>query len=717
MSESSKSGVNAIAPFSVDPSEKVAGLSDRPNQTGVYGASGLSAQELKKHFDLYSDKIAEKVNEIIEALSTGNGDYLSIGENFSLYDLVASFEDGSWAGKFQIGPPASSAKTNLLAFLNGLIASISALQENGSVKTEKIADLAVTTAKIADEAVTSEKLSSVVQEKIAGAFKKVSYDSKTGDLTFTDNNDEKIKVELPLERLVKEGYYDKDSQTIVLTLDNGDPLEISLSNIVGSIIDSVGTNNIQNKAVTTDKLADEAVTTEKIADSAVKSEKIADQAVTGKKIANYTVSSMNLKDNSIGYPKLESGTTRTDLKKSFSNASYDGHELKLTPNEGAITTIVLPLNELEKRVETLEGLTLIKVTDDTVAYEKVVPADVGTRAAINKVGCVSYKSRNICVADRRVDLTGENYYSLNLGTYEAGEYYLSLISNVLGVYEYALNSDYFYYSFIEDTTFKLPSESEVWLEIPSENYVMSNGVHLSGEIEGIMICPADEEDRSYEPFFEGHVKPTRIESWSRGSNNLCVNDGPETLVNEWSYTRELATLGPGKYYLRVYTNNLYNYYESAIRTSTDEVKGSFDINYGFEFELSTEAVVYLDLPSVEEVEGMPDGRINGEIVGIMICYASDEDNSYKPYAPVKLISTFEIPEAIRNRPDYGTDGCYIDFDRKVWVGAEGAETSIAQYLSSYKKYFYMDVQPGGTLKFINDGSNDVPSTVTYVKKL
>jgi hypothetical protein len=948
MSESSKSGVNAIGELSVALSEKVAGLSDRPNQTGVYGASGLTAQGLKNHFDLYSDKIAEKVNEIIDKLSNGNGDYLSISteKELSLYDLVASFEDGSWAGKFQIKPPASE-KTNLLAFLNGLNASISALQKDGSVSTEKIANQAVTSEKIdenllndlrqsfsnvtftkgdrtfkfyrndgktdtwialnlqgmvfedelkgfindivydtgeykltfkrkegedieidlpietlvlsveyvsaskslritlknenvievslgdiisglvnysdilhttgtSDNKVMSQKavtdalknvdgkhinlvrvdkvidyntgtiiptlkierengdfvgiaLDDLIPSKIKESFSDVSYEESTGKLKFTGNDGKTSKtVDLPLELLVSSGEYNSDTKQIELTLANKtDVIRIDLKDLADKIDvqikdGSITTSKIADEAVTEDKIADDAVATnydadgnvanskikkdavytEAIRDKTVTSEKIADQAVTGEKIANYTVSAMNLNDNVIGYSKLQSGTTRADLQNSYSNASHDGHELKLTPNEGKITTIVLPLDELEKRVETLEGLTLAKITDNTVAYEKVVPANVGSRAAINKVGGMSYKSRNICVADGPATLENETSYYRNLGTYGPGRYYIEVIGNLINVGTYLFFPSGMEfpngYGYIE-----LDAESEIDLQIDANSLMGGEEDELiSGTITGIMLCPEDEEDKSYEPYFEGvkYVKPTSIESCGKNlaykqygitssgagvSSTMLIGDGTRKVCGSLIPVKAGEKYALSKTYADPNSEFRWFFFDrEPILNETKSIGGNYQQSLSKYVITIPDNATYLYVRWTSNEEEFPCGDVQIEF--------GDKVTEYKPYS-AEPIDTFEIPEAIRNLPGYGigksaTECNYIDFDDKTFVyeydivdgeikPIESTKTDISSYLPNYLKYFYMDVEPGGTLKFINDGSNDVPSTVTYVKKL
>lgn len=66
----------------------------------------------------------------------------------------------------------------------------------------------------------------------SGSINNIKYDADAGDLILYFNNGASVKVELPLERLVGEGYYDEESRTIRLSLDGGDELVIPVGDLV-----------------------------------------------------------------------------------------------------------------------------------------------------------------------------------------------------------------------------------------------------------------------------------------------------------------------------------------------------------------------------------------------------------------------------------------------------------------------------------------------------
>ena len=80
----------------------VQALADRPNLVQQYGVGGLSAMQLKLHFDKLADFLADKINEIHGALSSDKAaDYIRVAldeyEIECLGDLVKALSDGTFA--------------------------------------------------------------------------------------------------------------------------------------------------------------------------------------------------------------------------------------------------------------------------------------------------------------------------------------------------------------------------------------------------------------------------------------------------------------------------------------------------------------------------------------------------------------------------------------------------------------------------------------------
>ena len=119
----------------------VQALADRPNLTAQYGASGLSAAQLKLWFDKLATFLAERINEIVDTISSDEAaNYIRVCldeygvESFG--DLVTAFTDGDFAAKvLQVFPSAGSTqKQALQTVINNIAQKISDIKENGVLR-------------------------------------------------------------------------------------------------------------------------------------------------------------------------------------------------------------------------------------------------------------------------------------------------------------------------------------------------------------------------------------------------------------------------------------------------------------------------------------------------------------------------------------------------------------------------------------------------------
>ena len=603
---------------------------------------------------------------------------------------------------------------------------------------------------IKTKSILGEHLSDALNSAVYEAIKNVSLvktDAGTKLIFYKNDGLSSDSIDLPLDLMVTKGEYDGNTKDIILTLSNGDIIPIPLDDITDrltSIIDTkfdkflnpetgeyesqIFTEQIKDDAVTEDKIADDAVTTDKIADDAVTSEKIYDESILYRHLDPLMSQSISGSIKQIVYDS-ESG----DLV-----ASTDFYGL-------VNSKIPLPIPELKRRIEQLEGLTLTTVIDSSEAYEKVVPTDVGKYAVINKVGGKGIPgpplNNNMCVLDGTLDFDdggNADIRECSLGYLDAGTYYLSLNNqNAVGIFAFRLfdlspynnveNDGALYYQ--SSVNFTVLRGTTVIIEFQSLSYVSGGDepVSMSGKPQ-IMLCKSDDVDKTYKPYTVEFTptKPKSIESYTRPSKNLCSVDVKRTytLEEEWlEDTIQLGTYPPGKYYVRVF-GNLQNVYEYNIEYPSD-YPISFGEQSNFEiYEVYGPQPLQLVIVSNNRAlnENAPMSYLAGTIEGVMICDASEGDLSnvpYEPYSPLTRIQAIEIPESIRNREGYGLSGSYIDFDRKVFVNADGEEEDIAAELTSYEDFLFIEVEPGGTLKFVNEDGTEtpVPSTVTYQKKL
>ena len=72
------------------------------------------------------------------------------------------------------------------------------------------------------------------------SFSSATYDLEYGILTLVDNDGNELKIDLPMEQLVKTGRYDKDATEIVLVLYNGEEIRIPAVELVDIYLGSQG---------------------------------------------------------------------------------------------------------------------------------------------------------------------------------------------------------------------------------------------------------------------------------------------------------------------------------------------------------------------------------------------------------------------------------------------------------------------------------------------
>lgn len=287
-------------------SEKgVRALADRPNANSQYGASGLSAQQLKLWFDKLAVFLSEKYNELLDVLSgTDAADYVRIALDAygvtSLQDLVDSFGNGSFAEKLMMVLPHATAtvRQEIQAVIYNFAQRISANEEE---ITTLWAD--------------------------AGCDVGFALDKKTNMLTLKLYN--------------KAGTALKTINVDVL-VDTG-----RLAN------NAVTTEKILNAAITTPKVADRNITTSKIAKKAVTSEELADTSVGSTQIKEFAVQTKHITDASVVESKLgESAITRGKIK----DAAVNGDKLAA----GSVTPEKLS-SALNNRILKLESDAFISI--------------------------------------------------------------------------------------------------------------------------------------------------------------------------------------------------------------------------------------------------------------------------------------------------------------------------------------------------------------------
>jgi hypothetical protein len=118
---------------------------------------------------------------------------------------------------------------------------------------------------------------------------------------------------------------------------------------VGWAASKIGTNDIQNKAVTKPKIDKQAVSTNRIADQAVKTKKLADQAVTTDKLGNQSVTTDKIADLAVTTGKIADQAVGTDkiADDSVTSAKIGAAQVRaseLGPTQLAINTVNVAAN-------------------------------------------------------------------------------------------------------------------------------------------------------------------------------------------------------------------------------------------------------------------------------------------------------------------------------------------------------------------------------------
>ena len=128
---------NSITPESLRKNGVVA-LSNTPNRQSTFGIGGLTATQLKEHFDKLSKMLSEHINQMSKSLETEGSKYIampSLGDDIrSLEDLATSFSDGSFAELLQLYASAGATGTMPLQdIINREARSISDIIDGTSV--------------------------------------------------------------------------------------------------------------------------------------------------------------------------------------------------------------------------------------------------------------------------------------------------------------------------------------------------------------------------------------------------------------------------------------------------------------------------------------------------------------------------------------------------------------------------------------------------------
>ena len=240
----------------------VSALSDRPNETGLYGVGGLNAKELKNWFDKFANLLANKFNAFCDVFKgEGGADVaqyikLNFGGYETMRNVLTGIEDGSFATVMMAKASAPAENTSSLqSILNSMAESISKsitiqnltdyivdnLTTDDATKVlsakqgkvlKELADLKIAISSIADNLTTNDatKVLSAKQGKKLND-EKIDKASIADNLT-TDDNTKVLSAKQGKALADKkvEKYTTADSKKYAYTVDNGVQGKTEISN-------------------------------------------------------------------------------------------------------------------------------------------------------------------------------------------------------------------------------------------------------------------------------------------------------------------------------------------------------------------------------------------------------------------------------------------------------------------------------------------------------
>lgn len=271
----------------------VQALADRPNAAQQYGQSGLTATQLKLWFDKLSTLLAEKINELQNAIQGEDAAKyigLAMGQYKTLDELFVGMQDGSFAASLLklYGNENAMEPAALQDIIYGIAQSISDIEEDikdlNEKKLAKVTDTATHKRVYAvdskgeqvmlDAAASpagqvplysangaliarmtpidgmpgGEYPSEVVNiaflnelRKHIGAGVKFSMDPTTYIVSIdVVNIDGQViyhtELDLPLESVVVGGYYDDKTKEVVFTLKSGEEIRFPVEKLVNGLV-------------------------------------------------------------------------------------------------------------------------------------------------------------------------------------------------------------------------------------------------------------------------------------------------------------------------------------------------------------------------------------------------------------------------------------------------------------------------------------------------
>lgn len=245
-----------------------------------------------------------------------------------------------------------------------------------------------------------------------------TYDIHSGKLILTFRHGHQIVIDIPIDDLVDEVEYDKETKELVIIELNGEVNRVDVSDLfiryIGSVSDSitveiVGTNETGEQIIKA-TLNDGGITSNALGDESIITRVLANKSVTGEKIADNTILTINYKDESMTTEKIAKlAVTTTRLadravtgQKLFSSlmdnrvlavlaansdpvwmriigAMIDDNaiETRHLSDGSVITTKLADRSVIEEKIDD-QSVTTNKIHDEAVTHDKMAKHAVGT---------------------------------------------------------------------------------------------------------------------------------------------------------------------------------------------------------------------------------------------------------------------------------------------------------------------------------------------------
>lgn len=391
--------------------------------------------------------------------------------------------------------------------------------------------------------------------------------------------------------------------------------------------------------------------------------------------------------------------------------------------------------ETDKRLNTLESLTLDYPKDSGTAYEKAVPLDVYSTALLKSIGGASKASKNVLDPNKIevlyssvgedigcvVNSDGSLSFHLSEDSAIHAEFYIG--SNILSAGKYyvliegATSDDIWGFDGDEENGQKLIVECYAPFD-EVEGYD-PNGRDVNLKImlykdtsinTDVVLFEEAPEGTVFEPFFEG-FRDAKVERIDITGTNLY--NGSDVELNGVPMNKTIFdTLIEGASVLS------WKYEGSKPNAAT--VIQVTDID-GTVSNIQIRDIKFYKATNLQKVVVVNWNSLTGRLYDIQINKGATA-LEYRPYS----YKFSEIPEAVRNLEGWGRDGSILTWnddgtitftvtkDRNLDILPEPSVTDVTGHFP--KDFDELKVEPAGTIRFVNPHKMAVPSTIGYVKR-